>query len=297
VKQQMTNFWTKDGLALQGVFFSPDGPKTGNAVLHLHDWFARFQSDWEFLLSTAQYLVDHGHCLLSINTRGHGVAWTWPPILGLSLASLQTGWLGGGYELFDECIYDIQAGVDFLIGEACPDIVLEGIGLGASKAVYYQSHTQNPKVKSLVLLQPRDYVGFEISQPSFKQILSAAEQLIAQGKGDEVVTRILGYSVSASSYYSKFGKDARSKGLHWLNALREESPHQIDTISDPVLVLRILEEDELSKPEFLTLIERRAAGRCDVLDAQTLYSEYAPQKDPNQILGEAICDWVDDVLP
>lgn len=298
MKQQLINLRTRDRLNLQGVFFCPDTvARTGNAVLHLHDWFGWFYSDWEYVFNTAQYLADQGHCFLSMNTRGCGAAWTCPSILGLTHPPSQTRWLGGGYELFDECIQDIRAGIAFLIGEACPDIVLEGVGLGASKAVYYQSYVQDPKVKSVIVNSPRDFVGTEISQPDFEQTLSNAERLLAGGKGDEPVAKIFGHPVSASSYLGKFGVDARNKGIHWLDVLREQSPHPIDRISDPVLVLRALEEDELCKSDFLPLIKGRVIGRCETTDVKTLYQEYAPQNDINRVLAEVICDWVDDILP
>jgi pimeloyl-ACP methyl ester carboxylesterase len=297
MKQQLISLKTRDKLGLEGIFFSPEGLRTGNAVLHLHDWFGWFYSDWDYILNAARYLVGRGHSFLSINTRGCGSAWTSPPVLGLSAASSEARWMGGRYELFHECIDDVQAGIDFLIGQACPDIVLEGVGLGASKAVHYQSEVQNPKVKSVVINSPRDFVGEEMARPSFEQTLSVAEHMIAKGEGSQLVASFFGHRVSALSYASKFGVEGRVSGIHWLDALRERPHHPVERVSSPILVLRVLTHDAMCRSDFLSSIEGRATGRCESIDIQKLRQKYAPQSDINRILAEAISDWVDDVLP
>jgi len=300
MEQTLVNLKTKDDVTLRGVFFQPEHkPRSGNAVLHIHDWFGSFLDEYNFVYRTAEYLTCEGHCFLAINTRGSGVAWAWPQTLGLDAMSAPKTWMGGAFDLFDDCVQDIQVGIDFLNNEGCPDIVLEGIGLGASKVIHYQSETLNPKVKSIIINNPKDYVGLEMSQQDFEEKLVTAQNILSNERDSNVfVTKLLGYPLCAASYVNIFGPTGRRKGIHWLIGLREEQPHDLDKITSPILVIRPFFDDSiLCKFDYLELIKRRVVGRCETIDAHPLYLRSNSWNNPNEALAETISEWVGDVLP
>lgn len=124
-----------------------------------------------------------------MNTRGHDYLSSFIRKTDSGLTYVQ---IGGAYEIFEECIFDIKAWVNFLEGLGYSNVVLEGESLGPVRVVLYQHQTQDKRVRGLVLISPVDHIGLQKNAllDRYDEALKAAGLLIQQGKGDELMPMI-----------------------------------------------------------------------------------------------------------
>ena len=203
---------TRDGLRLDGALVdsdsgssTPDSPFSAAILLHGVAGNFYTSSTFEAVIPKLQAL---GLSVLSVNTRGHD------SVFG-SMAGNMRRRFGAAYETVDDCRLDIGAWIEFLAGRGHQRIVLIGHSLGAIKAVYAQAHEKWPEVAAVVAASPPrlSYSAFMNSAESsvFWESFSTAEQMIAEGRGDELFTGKFPFPllITAAGYLDKYGPAER----------------------------------------------------------------------------------------
>ncbi len=197
---ELVRVWTKDGLQLQGLYCAPRATSRPPAVLHLHGASSNFYRS-QFLDSLADALMDCGCALLTGNTRGHDImnsVYTRDPTTSKRI--------GTAYEVFEECLLDIEAWVALLAQRGYRSMVLLGHSFGAHKAAFYQSETGDERVQGLILMSPADqglWVGAMGSEAG--RMLHWAAEKASSGQGDALVpTGPAPYPLSARTVHSLF---------------------------------------------------------------------------------------------
>ena len=183
---------TKDKLIHQGIFFrpsrKPSSPKAsaGKAILWMHGLGSTFYGNVALFEAFSNACEKHGFGFASFNNRGHD------GITGLKKIDSEsekgysrlTG--GAGTEVFEECVYDIDAGVAFLVQQGFENVIVAGHSTGANKACFYGAKTQNSRVAGIILLSPlSDRLNPEGKPPWW--VVTVAKALIAIGKGDMLI--------------------------------------------------------------------------------------------------------------
>ncbi|MBI1974947.1 MAG: alpha/beta fold hydrolase [Parcubacteria group bacterium] len=140
---------TKDSVRIVGDFYSSKflNPTWGRGALLLHMMPATRESWRDFV----PQLVGKGYQVLAIDLRGHGESDGGPD----------------GYRKFadtdhQKSIFDVEAGVEFLVGKGVKseDLVVIGASIGANLALWYVA--DHSEVKQAVLLSPGlNYRGIE----------------------------------------------------------------------------------------------------------------------------------------
>ena len=125
---------TFDNKELNGVFFNP-GKRNKKALLYVHGFYGHS----EILNVLSDKFDKLGYGLACFDVRGYD------KILDTGATSSQE---------FRDCIYDIEAGVKFLLINGFSEIIVAGISGGANKAVYYFSGLHNKYAKGLILISP-----------------------------------------------------------------------------------------------------------------------------------------------
>lgn len=64
--------------------------------------------------------------------------------------------IGNTYELFDDCLEDLQAYITWAKQQGYKHIILGGHSYGANKVVYYLSKNQNETIQKYILISPTD---------------------------------------------------------------------------------------------------------------------------------------------
>ena len=141
----LTRIKTSDGVALEGIAVLPK-KSSGTALIWLHGLNSRFSSGQILVKEFSEQCRKKGIAYFKFNTRGHDAA-------GGSVAKSKK-LTGGGFEKFEECVFDIRAMAAFAQKLGYRRIILAGHSTGANKALFYMSRTRDPRVKHLILIAP-----------------------------------------------------------------------------------------------------------------------------------------------
>lgn len=132
---------TNDGYLLHGLFFEPE-TKNKLVVIHIHGSAGNFYFN-DFYPYLAKLSNDLNIAFLATNNRGSEVY------------NIEKGskYAGAAIEIFEECLLDIDAWIEFAITKGYKKIILEGHSFGTNKIQYYALNGKyRSQVKALILL-------------------------------------------------------------------------------------------------------------------------------------------------
>lgn len=254
---------TDDKIALQGLLYVPEVP-TKKAYLHVHGMAGSFYGN-RFLDDLAPGLADVGYAFFSMNNRGHDIIADFYSID----PDGKSRRIGNAYEKFTECVLDIKAGIDFLERAGYEEIVLGGHSLGANKAAYYITETKDSRVKKLVLMSTPDMAGLaEAENDHHAETLKQAEELIARGKGEDLMPEVFfGEYYMCPRTYKEL--NSRDYPVDIFSTYDPEKPSRLSEIAIPVLAL-IGDHNEaaiMDSADVLEIIKKKAtnASRFDTM--------------------------------
>jgi len=200
---------TSDGLELHGLFVEPEG-KSSLGIVHIHGLAGNFYEN-RFIDRVADTAIAHGISFLTANNRGRDYV---SDFLCQTDEGLTYRQIGGVYEIFEDCLLDLDAWIGFLTSRGITRIILEGHSHGALKVTYYLYRNPRSEVVGLILLSPSDDFALQRRElgPRFEEALRLAQDMIAQGRaGDLMPKDLFHYPVSATTYYDMFRPDSPLK--------------------------------------------------------------------------------------
>ena len=136
----LTSIKTRDGIILEGIAVLPKR-KTKTALIWLHGLSSRFSSGQKMTQEVSSACRHAGIGYFKFNTRGSHIA-----------SRTDKKIIGGGFEKFEDCLYDIRAMIRFARTYGFTNIILAGHSTGANKALYYCHNIKDTSVKKLILL-------------------------------------------------------------------------------------------------------------------------------------------------
>lgn len=199
---------TKDTLVHQGLFFHPsrkatDG-KPSKAILWVHGLTDNFYGDLGMIEVFVDSLGEYGWAVASFNTRGHDIVTSVKKIDSASPKGHTSLTIGSGYEIFSDCIFDIDAGISFLAEQGFGDVVIAGASTGANKVCYYAGTTKDPRVAGVLLVSPISDVPIEVKSAQYKVNVKRMKTLVKQGKGEMLFDGVSYLPLTPARYLSLF---------------------------------------------------------------------------------------------
>lgn len=198
---------TRDNLRLTGLLFEPE-QKTKFGILHLPGRAGNFYAN-HFLDEMIDVYVKAGFGFLSVNLRGHDM-----------ISDFRIGRtekirrIGQAFDIFEECVDDIGAWLEFFRSRGYEKIILQGHSQGSGKIVYFLSQKSSPDISAIVLMSPADAAGLlkKYSGENFEKDLIEARDMVAQDRGEELLPRKIRdwYYVSAKSFIDEFSPDSKA---------------------------------------------------------------------------------------
>ncbi len=171
---------TPKGYLLNGLWFGSEKPKT------VYIWIHGLGSSVFSKHGIMELLAVKGAAVLAFNNRGHdklsAVYYERGKKSGRILA-------GGGAEIFEECVDDIDGALAFARASGAKHIFLIGHSTGCQKSVYWASKRKSG-VDGIVLLAPvSDYAGaaHKHGEKRIAAIASQARAMIKKGQGREII--------------------------------------------------------------------------------------------------------------
>jgi pimeloyl-ACP methyl ester carboxylesterase len=158
------------------------------------------------LFNVGQELATRAFHSFVINTRGHD----W-----ISRAGNLNKFGGSAYETLEESLPDLDGALGFLKERGYRRFVLIGHSLGAVKSIIYQGTRQRADVIGIVSCSaPRQFYSERVArQPGFRELIDKAEELVAQGKGEQLLSVAVGQNpgiFTARTHVNKYGRDDRN---------------------------------------------------------------------------------------
>jgi pimeloyl-ACP methyl ester carboxylesterase len=202
--------------------------------------------------------------------------------------------IGDAYEIFEDCIFDIAAAVDFVSEAGYSEVHLSGHSLGSPKVAYYASEGSDTRIKSVIFLSPSDMVGLTMADKNYKRDMDISRKMVAEGKGDDILPfpALWGESpLSAKTYISLGSEDSKVAIFNFYN------PHDpllsLTKITIPALAVMGRKDDALvvSIEETMGRIKRAMTNspkvETNILgDADHGYNNYEQQ------LSDVVLKWI-----
>jgi pimeloyl-ACP methyl ester carboxylesterase len=154
---------------------------------------------------------------------------------------------GAGWERLEDAPRDLAAWIDVATGLSPGGVVLAGHSSGAQRVVLYQAERQDPRIRGIALASP-DLHGF---QPPGE--LEAAERLVAEGRGLEVVP-----AQPYVPFYRQSGASVASRAA----VLARLQASGSATIACPVLA--VVGEREPGSTNLLEMVRQQLCGAARV---------------------------------
>jgi esterase/lipase len=237
----LTEIITKDKLIHQGIYFQPQ-TKSDTAVLWVHGLTGTFYGDIVLFNMLVNQLNLMGIGFASFNNRGHD------SIVGIRRIDSQspTGYShtngGAGYEKFEDCIFDIDAGITFLRNLGYSKIIIAGHSTGANKVCYYGGTVDDNRLVGVVLASPiSDRLMEEKTNIRLKKNLHQMKKMVEKGKGEYLVNNLTFFPTTPKRYLSLFEKGSTEDVFDYgENKLKLK---EFSKIIKPLLVV-LTEKDE-----------------------------------------------------
>ena len=192
-----------EGLSLDGAFYAPSGaPEPGpvDAMLLIHGSRGNFCDP--ATKAMAEDLSVRGIACLSLNTNAHDTIWYHPP---------SDSYKGNAYEVMENTMGDLRAGIDHLEQRGYRAIGLLGHSMGAVRVACYAATQDDLRVTAVIPISPvrlscSHYLQ-SVDAAEFSANLERAQRLIDQGEPDAVfrVNYPIPQFFSAASYLDKHG--------------------------------------------------------------------------------------------
>jgi pimeloyl-ACP methyl ester carboxylesterase len=204
IDTQLCTFKTADNERLHGLLFTPPGSSSDLALVFVHGVAMNFYLPP--LVVFGQTLAEHRYHCFVINTRGHD----W-----IARAGNLTKFGGSTYENLEDCLLDFDGALAYLQRQGYRRFVLVGHSLGAIKSIIYQGARRRTDVVGIVSCSaPKQFYSERVSrQAGFRETIQKAESMVAEGKGEELLSIAVGATpgiFSARTHLDKYGKDDRN---------------------------------------------------------------------------------------
>jgi alpha-beta hydrolase superfamily lysophospholipase len=284
MKSELIKFGTKDNLQLQGLLFEPE-KKTSKILVHVHGWVGNFYEN-SFLDPEIKCFLENGISVFTFNNRGAGIIMEF-------LRNNKRETIGGALEIFEECIYDIEASLDILKKRGYCEFILQAHSLGCQKIIYYLSKKKDKMIKCIVMLAPVDdieYASQLFSKEKYKEALQIAKEMIRNKKGHEPVPKWMQYypMLSANRFLQVSDPDSTSGRILYTNGKLTE----LKNIKIPMLAVFGSKDDYQKNPsEKLKIL--KAKTKCDTLLIKDATHWFAGNE---KVFGEKISGWTKKIL-
>lgn len=286
----LTQIITRDQLIHQGFFYQPKKP-TRKAILYVHGLTSHFYSGLTLLETFAETCETHGFGFAAFNNRGHDI------VTGIKKIDKRKsdGYThvngGAAYEDFTKCIFDIEAGIDFLVEQGFPEVILIGLSTGANKACFYGGKRKHPNLKSIILASPvSDRLVPVIDQKKIQGVLVRMHELVNAGKGDGLLTDDHDFPVTPKRFISLFQPNTQEDVFDY-GDMKPKLTY-FSRIKVPLLVLFGSSDESIDRPakEVMSVFDRcqKSVNYKSVIIPNASHGYNGQEKEVVNI----ICDWI-----
>lgn len=236
INMKIVSAKSTDGIQYRGLLTEASNPK--GIIIHIHGMSGTPIQETYYQSMHKEY-PNNGWSFLAGEHRGTDSVKQFDSDEGVKI-------IGNTYEIFEDCIYDIQGWIDFAKKLGYKRIWLQSHSLGTSKTAYYINQVHPNDIEGLILLSPSDMIGLvhdPIGLKDHQKLLPQALKNMKEARPKQILEGILWDSMvlSAESYLSFFGDNAKDAIFNYGNS--NLGWEVVKSINIPVLAITGTKDD------------------------------------------------------
>lgn len=224
---------------LDGLLF---GKKTAHtAYIFIHGLGGNLFS----LTELASSLVTSTSSVIVFNNRGFGTINRVRLIDQRRKRGYRSITAGSSYEVFSDCVDDIDGAVSWAKKAGAKRIVLVGHSTGCQKSVYYLKKRPKSLVSGAVLLAPMSDLADmvrETPKPEYRRLITSAKKMIESGQAFSLMP---GSLMTAQRFLSLFSPESEEEIFSYASL---KKPTVLQAVRKPLLVILAGSDEHRDRP-------------------------------------------------
>lgn len=277
----INNVYTSDGFKLPMVHFESENKDI--CVICIHGMCGTI-IDNHFATVWGNILANNNISFIYEHNRGHSIE----NDIVMKDGSLKR--CGCMYEIFEDCIYDIDLAIQTAKDKGYKRIILLGHSYGCNKVIYYY-YKKRPDILGIIFASAPDMTGshLAIQANEYKQLLKEAKQNIDNNKPTKLLNKMIEdyMYMSSQTYYNWYNENSELNNLPVIS--NPEHWEQFETINVPVLTFSGSKEEEYYLK--LDLLKKKAIN-CKDFEYKIIDNTGHTYKNKENEIGNLILDWI-----
>lgn len=272
--------YTKDGLRLPMVHFKSN--EKNICVIFIHGMCQTIVDNY-FATVWGNILSENDIGFLYEHNRGYSIE---NDILMKDGSYKRFGCM---YEIFEDCVIDIDLAIDKAKEFGYKKIILIGHSYGCNKLIYYY-YKRRPEIIGMILASAPDMVGLQLlCQKDYQQLIEEAKENIDNNNPTKLLSNLIEdyMYMSSQTYYNWFNKESNLDNLPVMK--NSNNWYQFETISVPILTFSGSEETD--NYLHLDLLKEKAINCSDFefkIIGNTNHFYFGKEND----IGNLILNWI-----
>ncbi len=273
--------YTTDGLKLPMVHF--ESKEKDICVICIHGTCGTIIDNY-FATVWGKFLAEKNIGFIYEHNRGHSIE----NDIVMRDGSFER--YGCMYEIFEECIYDIDLAIETAKKKGYKRIILLGHSYGCNKVIYYY-YIKHPNILGIILASAPDMVGSHLSVQSkeYKELLEEAKNNIDNNEPTKLLHKMIEdyMYMSSQTYYNWYNENSKLNNLPVI--ANPEHWEQFEAIDVPILTFSGSKE----KDYYLHLdLLKEKAKNCNNFEYKIIEGTGHTYKKKEIEIGNLIYEWI-----
>ena len=276
----INNAYTSDGLRLPMIHFESN--KKDICVICIHGMCGTIIDNY-FATVWGKLLAQNDIGFIYEHNRGHSIE---NDIVMKDGSFKRCGCM---YEIFEDCIYDIDLAIQTAKEKGYKRIILLGHSLGCNKVIYYY-YKKHPNILGMILASAPDMIESHLLiEPEYEELLKEAKENIDKNQPTKLLHKMIEdyMYMSSQTYYNWFHKNSNLNNLPIIS--NPKNWEQLETIDVPILTFSGSKDEDYYL--HLDLLKEKATN-CKKFEYQIIENTGHTYQEKEQETGTLILNWI-----
>lgn len=276
----INNAYTSDGLRLPMLHFESN--KKDICVICIHGMCGTIIDNY-FATVWGKLLAKNDIGFIYEHNRGHSIE---NDIVMKDGSFKRCGCM---YEMFEDCIYDINLAIQTAKEKGYKRIILLGHSLGCNKVIYYY-YKKQPNILGIILASAPDMIGSHLLiEPDYEELLKEAKENIDKNQPTKLLHKMIEdyMYMSSQTYYNWFHNNSNLNNLPIISNLKNWE--QLETIDVPILTFSGSKDEDYYL--HLDLLKEKATN-CKNFEYQIIENTGHTYQEKELETGTLILNWI-----
>ena len=276
----INNAYTRDGLRLPMLHFESN--KKDICVICIHGMCGTIIDNY-FATVWGKLLAKNDIGFIYEHNRGHSIE---NDIVMKDGSFKRCGCM---YEIFEDCIYDIDLAIQTAKEKGYKRIILLGHSLGSNKVIYYY-YKKHPNILGMILASAPDMIGSHLLiEPEYEELLKEAKENIDKNQPTKLLHKMIEdyMYMSSQTYYNWFHKNSNLNNLPIIS--NPKNWEQLETIDVPILTFSGSKDEDYYL--HLDLLKEKATN-CKNFEYQIIENTGHTYQEKELETGTLILNWI-----